>query len=194
MAHGTGTQEGTEPKSLAMYDATRKRRKAKRVHRESHEGEISELNITPMLDMMTILLVFLLKSMSVSSSNINVENLVLPHSTTELRVEEALSLMVTKEAILVDQKVVTRLVGGSNIDPADLPEGPSGFLIKPLYDALDGHKDRLKKIADFGGSGFEGRVAVIADKTLPYGVLFRILYTCGRAEFGRFKLFVQKPT
>ncbi len=42
-----------------MYEATRKRRKGKRHQKNAHVGEISDLNITPMLDMMTILLVFL---------------------------------------------------------------------------------------------------------------------------------------
>ena len=40
---------------------------------------------------------------------------------------------------------------------------------------------------------FQGRIAIIADKNIPYATIFRVLYTAGRAEFGKFKLFVQKP-
>lgn len=180
------------PTSYAMYDATRKRRANKR-HRREHSGEIRDLNITPMLDMMTILLVFLLKSFASSSQDVNVSNLTLPHSTTKLAIEEALSLMVTQSEILVDQKVVAVLDNGS-VKPEDLPEGPGGYLIKPLYDALESHADHLKKIEEFGGTQFIGRIAIIADKSTNYRTLFRILYTAGRAEFGSFKLFVQKPS
>lgn len=180
------------PTSYAMYDATRKRRAQKR-HKREHEGDIHDLNITPMLDMMTILLVFLLKSFASSSSDVNVANLVLPHSTTKLAIEEALPLMITQNEILVDQKVVTTLENGT-VRPEDLPEGPGGYLIKPLYDVLEARADHLKRIEEFGGTQFVGRIAVIADKNTNYRTLFRILYTAGRAEFGQFKLFVQKPS
>lgn len=180
------------PTSYAMYDATRKRRKQKRSKR-SGEQEIKDLNITPMLDMMTILLVFLLKSFASSSQDVNVANLVLPHSTTKLAIEEALTLMITENEILVDQKVVTLLEKG-RVRSEDLPEGPQGYLIKPLYDALEARADHLKKIEEFGGTQFVGRIAIIADKNTSYKVLFRVLYTAGRAEFGLFKLFVQKPS
>lgn len=193
MTKSNAPDESTTPKSFAMYAATRQRRKQKR-HKHSGAGtEIGDLNITPMLDMMTILLVFLLKSYAVSSENVNVANLVLPHSSTSLNIEEAVQLMLTKDAILVDQRVVTELRGG-DVRVEDLPDGPQGYLIRPLYDALEINASKLKRIEEFGGSQFSGRIAVIADKNAPYGLLFRVLYTCGRAEFGRFKLFVQKPS
>jgi biopolymer transport protein ExbD len=186
----TGSSATENPTSIAMYEATRKRRKTKR--RPEVGNEIKDLNITPMLDMMTILLVFLLKSFASSSSDVNVANLVLPYSTTKLNIEEALTLMITQDAILVDQKIITQLDKG-NLRREDLPEGPQGSLVKPLYDSLEGRAEHLKRIEEFGGSQFVGRIAIIADKNIPYGVLFRVLYTSGRAEFGRFKLFVQKP-
>jgi biopolymer transport protein ExbD len=188
----TGSRSTVGPTSAAMYDATRKRRANKR-HKREHGGEIKDLNITPMLDMMTILLVFLLKSFASSSQDVNVANLTLPHSTTKLAVEEALTLMITQNEILVDQKVVTQLENGM-VRPQDLPEGPNGYLVKPLYDVLEARADHLKRIEEFGGTQFVGRIAVIADKQTNYKLLFRILYTAGRAEFGLFKLFVQKPS
>ncbi len=190
----TGSRQVTRgPTSFAMYDATRKRRKQKRTKRAG-EGEIKDLNITPMMDMMTILLVFLLKSFASSSSDVNVANLTLPHSTTHLQIEEAIPLMITQNEILVDQKVITALDKNGSIKPEDLPEGPNGYLIKPLYDVLEARADHLKRIEEFGGTQFIGRIAVIADKSTSYRTLFRVLYTAGRAEFGLFKLFVQKPT
>lgn len=192
-SHITNSSRVTSgPTSYAMYDATRKRRRGKR-HRRTNEGEIRDLNITPMLDMMTILLVFLLKSFASSSSDVNIANLTLPHSTTKLAVEEALTLMITQNEILVDQKVVTKLAADGTIRAEDLPEGPQGYLVKPLYDVLEARADHLKRIEEFGGSQFVGRIAVIADKSTNYRLLFRVLYTAGRAEFGQFKLFVQKP-
>ena len=190
MSESTGSKDialSTE----AVYQATRKRRGEKR-KRRVHKDDISELNITPMLDMMTILLVFLIKSYSTSTDNVSVANLVLPHSTTTLRTEEALQLMITKDSVLVDQRQVLKFENGT-FAAADLPEGPGGYLVKPLYDALEARSAYFKRIEEFGGTQFVGRVALVADKGTPYGTLFRVLYTCGRAEFGQFKLFVQNP-
>lgn len=180
------------PTSQAMYDATRKRRKTTRRKRDSGT-EVTYLNITPMLDMMTIILVFLIKSFASSSSNVNVANLNLPHSTTKLDIQEALQLMVTPHEILVDQKVVTKLDGKGNLQVDDLPDGATGYLVQPLYDALEERASYYKKIEEFGGAQFNGRVAIIADRSIAYRTLFKVLYTAGRAEFGSFKLFVQKP-
>jgi len=176
------------PTSQALYDAVRKRRATKR-RTKKDENEISYLNITPMLDMMTIILVFLLKSFASSATNVNVANLVLPHSTTQLKVEEAIQLMITPEAILVDQKLITPLEGG--VIPDD--QVSEGYLVDELYDALSTKADYFKRIEEFGGAPFSGKIAVIADKNTTYRTIFKILYTAGRAEFGLFKLFVQKP-
>lgn len=186
----TGTSDN--PQSYAMYTATRKRRKQKR-HGRNFGLDINDLNITPMLDMMTILLVFLLMNFAASAQNVNVANLTLPYSSTKLPIEEALTLMVTKDGILVDQRLVSKFDDKGWFMGEDLPEGPQGYLVKPLYDALEARADHFKRIEEFGGTQFIGRVAVIADKNTPYSIIFRVLYTCGRAEFGRFKLFVQKP-
>ena len=75
----------------------------------------------------------------------------------------------------------------------DLPEGAHGYLVKPLYEALESKADYFKRIEEFGGEQFQGKVAIVADQNTSYQTLFKILYTAGRAEFGFFKLFVQKP-
>lgn len=179
------------PTSQAMYAATRKRRMTSRRNR-NHVEEVTYLNITPMLDMMTIILVFLIKSFASSAENVNVSNLNLPHSTTKLKTEQAIQLMVTPSGLLVEQKLVANLNKG-RIKLEDLPDGKTSYLVQPLYDALESEAARLKRIDEFGGAQFSGRVAIIADKSISYETLFKVLYTAGRAEFGSFKLFVQKP-
>jgi biopolymer transport protein ExbD len=187
------TSSSPQPTAQVMYEAHRKRRVHK--HRnKKNEDEITYLNITPMLDMMTIILVFLLKSFASSSADVNVANLTLPHSTTKLEIEDALQLMITQKEILLDQKVVAQLGPGGSLLPEDLPEGVNGYLVKPLYDSLESKADYFKRIEEYGGTQFVGRIAVIADKNTSYQTLFKVLYTAGRAEFGVFRLFVQKPS
>ena len=59
---------------------------------------IKDLNITPMMDMMTIILVFLLKTFSSTTSTITFDqNLQVPKSATQLRPKEAVSVTITPE-------------------------------------------------------------------------------------------------
>ena len=102
--------------------------------------------------------------------------------------------MITEKEILLDQKVVLQFDANGNLKAEDLPEGRNGYLIKPLYDALQVRADYFKRIEEYGGTQFVGRIAVIADKGCSYQKLFKVLYTAGRAEFGLFRLFVQKPS
>src|SRR6185295_13641241 len=85
-----GGPPGVPPKAMAKQKpasmARFKRELRKEIRRKNHEPEINFLNITAMLDMMTIILVFLLKSMSASSASIpQSADLTIPKSvlTTE---------------------------------------------------------------------------------------------------------------
>src|SRR5438270_1109513 len=78
---------------------------------------IKDLNITPMMDMMTIILVFLLKSFSSSTSTINFnQDLQVPKSMTQLKPKLAVSLTITKKVILVEGDAVAPINGG-RVDP-----------------------------------------------------------------------------
>ncbi|MGF1509515.1 MAG: ExbD/TolR family protein [Myxococcota bacterium] len=185
----TASTDLSQPTSKGLYEAVRSRRATKRRGRKDEE-EITYLNITPMLDMMTILLVFLLKSFASSASNVNVANLTLPHSTTKLNVEEAIQILITEDQILVDSQPVLALGPRAKIPNGDLR---GSTLVGPLYDALSAKAGYLKRIQEFGGAQFNGKVAIVADQQTTYETVEKVLYTAGQAEFGLFRLIVQKP-
>src|SRR6187551_381775 len=106
---------------------------------------VKDLNITPMMDMMTIILVFLLKSFSSTSSTITFDqNLKIPQSTTQLKPKEAISVTVTKKVILVEGDGVAPITGG-RVDPAVKRDGENGYYITPLVDLLEKHARKEKK-------------------------------------------------
>ena len=68
------------------------------------------LNITAMADIMTILLVFLLKSFSTNAMNISpVAGLTLPNAEAKPQSREALKLQVSEDAITIEDQPVTAL-------------------------------------------------------------------------------------
>lgn len=153
---------------------------------------IKDLNITPMMDMMTIILVFLLKTFSSSTSTITFDsNLQIPSSTTQLKPKEAISLTVTKKVILVEGDGIAPITGGK-VDPAVKRDGENGYYITPLVEVLEKHARKEKKVAELTGAPWEAQLMLVADQTTPYRLLTEVLYSCGQAGFQNYRLLVLK--
>ncbi len=180
-------------KQLAQLKHERLFRKARRDARAKAE-EISELNIVAMMDMMTIILVFLLKSYSASSLNVNInEQLKIPNSTTQVQPQDNVSVTVSLAEVAVNDRAALRIREGRI--PAEAKEGgkADAFYVAALHDALRREVEKQKAIARYNPSHpFSGRVNVIADKRVPYRTIVEVLYTAGQAELGEYKLMVMK--
>ncbi|HET8541943.1 MAG TPA: biopolymer transporter ExbD [Anaeromyxobacter sp.] len=181
------------PEQLQRAKEARAYRKARRKAREA-AGEIKELNIVAMMDMMTIILVFLLKSYQTSAINVNMsQDLAIPASTTQLRPQENITVTVSMREVAVNERRVLDVQGG--LIPAAAKEGgrPDAFYVGVVYDALKREVDKQKYIAQYNKDApFTGRVNVVADKKIPYRTLMEVLYTAGQAELGEYKFMVLK--
>jgi biopolymer transport protein ExbD len=154
---------------------------------------IKDLNITPMMDMMTIILVFLLKSFTSSSELIQLDqNLQVPSSTTHLKPKEAVPITITRKVVLVEGSPVVPVNSG-RVDPTYKPQGDNGYLIAPIKDKLDLIAKREMRVAERMGHKFDGELMVVADKTTPYRLLTEVLYSCGQAGYANYRLLVLKP-
>jgi biopolymer transport protein ExbD len=181
------------PEQLQKARDARAYRKARRKAREA-AGEIKELNIVAMMDMMTIILVFLLKSYQASAINVNMsQELAIPASTTQLHPQENITVTVTMKEVAVNDRRVLDVQGG--VIPPSSKEGgrPDAFYVGVVYDALKKEVDKQKYIARYNKDApFAGRVNVVADKKIPYRTLMEVLYTAGQAELGEYKFMVLK--
>lgn len=180
-----------KPASMATY----KRALRKEINRKHKEPEIDFLNITAMLDMMTIILVFLLKSMSQSSASIpQSQDLTMPKSvlTTEAS-QEGVAVLISKTSIVVDDNVVATVPADAThgLEGKFKRSGPNDFYIVPLANALQSwrERDRQVRIAT-GKDPSSSEAIIIADSNTPYRLLSEVLYTLGQSEFAKFHLMV----
>lgn len=157
--------------------------------RKSRESTFA-LNITSMIDMFTIILIFLLKSYASSAVDIvPTKDVRLPSSTAVEQPVEALKLLVNKNGIYVDDKQVVVLENG-NLPKSALDSGDDRF-IKPLYDALKAQADKSQSIAKQNEDiKFDGKLIFQADQSLPYQVLKKVMYTSSYAGYVDFKFAV----
>ena len=163
----------------------------KAVKRVPEGEEIRHLNIMPMMDMMTILLVFLLKQFSVAQLNLDAPpGLHLPASTSPLSPQPAVNIMITETAIVIEGDAVVRVKNGT-VDPMWKRES-GGHAITPVVNALSKHRARLAKLSRMqnptGESDSGGIAIVMADKKTPYRLLTEVLYSAGQAEFNNYRL------
>jgi len=181
------------PEQLRREKESRDYRRARRKVREA-EGEIRELNIVAMMDMMTIILVFLLKSYQASAINVNMgADLTIPQSTTQLHPQENISVTVSLREVAVNDRKVADVQGG--LIPAAAKEGgrADAFLVGAVFEALKKEVEKQKTIAKWNKNApFTGRVNVVADRKIPYRTLMEVLYTAGQAELGEYKFMVLK--
>ncbi len=173
--------------SLFVSDGTRP--KAKRKRRATDEG--GGLNMNSLMDIMTILLVFLLKSYSTNPVQFkSSEDLKLPTSTAQMMPTETTAVTVTANGIMVDDEPVM------TIQNAVVPESQrssGGYLIDPLYQALQLAVEHQKKISKFNKKlEFQGLITIISDREVPFSLLSQVMYTAGQAQFSKFKFAVIK--
>lgn len=159
----------------------------KRKDREA-AGEIKELNITAMMDMMTIILVFLLKSYASSAvAMTSSEEIRMPISNTRQTPKDTVAVTITPRQILVGDKSVLALENGTI--PKDALQGQR--LIVPLAAALKKEVDKLKYIADRNPAApFTKEMSVVGDKKIPYDLLLSVLYTAGQNELENYRFVV----
>jgi biopolymer transport protein ExbD len=172
----------------------------KAIRKNAKESEVNFLNITAMLDMMTIILVFLLKGMAGSSASIpQSRDMTLPKSIIMSEpAQEGTMVVVSKTQILVgdDPSPVAVLpsrdsLAQSGIDAKYKRNGPNDLYIVPLANALLSARTTDKQIRQAKGlDPSSSEAIVVADTTTPYRLLIEVLFSLGQAEYGKYHLMV----
>lgn len=150
-----------------------------------------KIQITSMVDMFVILLVFLLKSYSTSPVNITPsDNLTLAVSTSSKDPVDVLKLVVSKEGIFVDEKQVLKFDEKGEVAVGDLDANDTNF-IRSLYTELDQQAEKSKSIAQVNETlEFDGKVLMQADRGVPYALLRKVMYTSMLAGYSDVKIAV----
>ncbi len=147
----------------------------------TNQGDV-KVNLTSMMDMFTIILVFLIKQYTTDGVLIQPsEFLTLPMSTVEQPADVALDLVISKEWILVNHEPIIKVASVINQD---------GLIIAPLQDKLQVYAREAKRAEEQFGTRFSGRVMIQGDKSIPYKVLVKVMATCGRSDYPNMRLLV----
>ena len=150
--------------------------------RRAKDEDDGDLNITSLMDAMTIVLVFLLKQYGTNVVEL-AEGYKLPNAASRLVVDEMMQVQVRTPG----PGVLTYRV-------ADQPEqsvrrGPDGSYTRFVTD-LRNHK-KIVDAAMTPDDPLRGAINVIGDQTLNYEMLVDVMKTCAVAGFYKIKLIAE---
>lgn len=144
---------------------------------------VAYASMTSLMDMFTIILMFLLSTFSADTANISSsDKFTLPDSTATTPYEHKLGIQVTTDEILVEGVVVTTV--GEALATREL-------LIKPLHKALEAEARKSIFIAESNSEMELSRAIVIqGEKSIPFQLVEKIMYTSGQIGYSNISLAV----
>ncbi len=144
----------------------------------------SPVLLTPLVDMFTILLVFLLMSYSTGGQLMYMaRNILMPESISREQLEPAVEVAVAKDRVYVDGRVVIEDLGRWYTEKK--------LLMPALYEVLKRKALKFKEMErQVPLFHFAGKITIQADRAIPFHVLKKILYTADRADFPHISLAV----
>ncbi len=151
-------------------------RRMKRMERNNRKGQITGLglNLIPMMDVLTVLVFFLL--FHSFNGDMPEAKITLPDSVVETRPRETVHIVVTPEVVMVQGEAV--------ISTPKLLDDSIGT----VYEVTE----RLKQLEPhLPKTAAENReITLLADKTVQFKVLKKIMSTCTASGYGRISLAV----
>jgi biopolymer transport protein ExbD len=137
----------------------------------------AELNVVPMVDMMTMLVIFLLQQFSSTGEVLYMQkDIKLPTAQHGQLIEIAPVVAVSAQQVIV-----------TGVKVADISEldSDSGYLnIPALEERLRDEKKRWDFIhQNDPSSKWEGVVNIQADQFVPFRIVKRVMYSCGVAGY-----------
>ena len=149
-------------------------RRMRRMERNNRKGEGLGLNLIPMMDVLTVLVLFLL--FHSFNGEMPEQRIELPDSVVETRPRETLAIVVNPEVVMVQ--------GAPVVSTSELYEDRIAMVAQI--------KVRLQELEqDIGVTAPEGKeITLLADKTIPFKVLKKIMSTCTASGYGRISLAV----
>ncbi len=143
----------------------------------------AELNLTSMVDMLTILVVFLLQTFSTSGELSVSRDIKLPAAVNHAAIEQAPIIAISRDVVTLN--------GYPMADTAELLRGDSiDWKLPRLYDELSVLRNNFKLVHAEPGA-WQGLLLVQADQGVDFKVLKKVMYTCAAAGYDNLSFAVQ---
>ena len=160
-------------------------RSSRRIKRMSrNKKKLSGLNLTSLMDVFTILVFFLLFHSSGSEVVESPKHIKLPDSIVETKPRETVVIMVSPDSVVVQGEAVINTPDLLLSDQETIAE------ITQRLEALERNIIGINTETVVASK----EVTILADKTIPFQALKKIMSTCTDSGYGRISLAVTQKS
>jgi len=168
---------------MSLRTSAKRKRILRKAQRTETPGAVG-LNLVPMIDIFTSLLIFLLLSSTAVQQIRTPKSLTLPLAATVQPPNDTGVLTVSTDGVTWQGTLVMSLEAAQATPGNILEPLKAQLMLSPLV-AMQGADTAA-------GTQTRGEVNILADKAIPYALLKKIMATCGDAQFARISLSVNR--
>ena len=155
--------------------------RSQRVARRAHNTRrVPGLNLVSLMDIFTIRVFFLMVHSAQIEVLPNAKAMTLPNSVSTEKPSEHILLMLSREDLQLNGRVIMRLEEAANSAGAVIEPLKTALLTTPLQPVEGGEPGQVSR----------GEVNIMADKDIPFQLIRRVMATCTDANFSRISLAV----
>jgi len=161
---------------------------AKKSARRNKPEEQGALNLTSLMDVVSIIVVYLLKNYGADPVLIMpTAGQKVPMSMADSPIQDGIPVYIAARSITFGSKKIVQIDENGDIEAGAV----QNHLIGPLYDAMAEEADKSKQMAAAqGNEEWSGRVILVGDQSLKFSTLVDVMYTAGRAEYREYAFCV----
>ncbi len=163
------------------------KKEIKQAKRRNKKEENASMGLTSLMDIVSIIVVYLLKSYASDPVLITpIADQKIPLSRMDAPIKEGVPVYISsRELIFMEKPLVTFT------EPGVLPESVvKGHTIMPLFEQLEEETEKSKQVFEQKGEAWVGHLIIIGDEALKFSTIVDVMYTAGQLEYSEYSFCV----
>jgi len=162
------------------------KKEVKKAKRRLKKDEEASLGMTSLMDIVSIIVVYLLKSYASDPVLITpVAEQKIPMSKMDMPIKEGVAIYVSSRELIFNEEQLATLTEGE-LDPNVV----QGHVIRPLFEKLEEETEKSKQVFEGRGEEWVGHIILIGDEALKFSTIVDVMYTAGRLEYSEYSFCI----
>ncbi|NVB39092.1 biopolymer transporter ExbD [Pseudenhygromyxa sp. WMMC2535] len=162
------------------------KKEIKRAKRRDQAPEEANLGMTSLMDIVSIIVVYLLKSYASDPVLITpIAEQKIPMSKMDAPIKEGVAIYVSSRELIFNEEQLATLKEGEF--DANVVQG---HVITPLYEKLEEETEKSKAVFEDRGEEWVGHIILIGDEALKFSAIVDVMYTAGRLNYSEYSFCI----
>lgn len=162
------------------------KKEIKKANRRNQVEEKASLGMTSLMDIVSIIVVYLLKSYASDPITITpIAEQKIPMSRMDAPLKEGVAIYISSRELVFNEESLAVLNEGE-LDPNIV----QGHVIRPLFEKLEEETEKSKQVYESRGEQWIGHIILIGDEAVKFSTLVDLMYTAGRLEYSEYSFCI----